>query len=263
MISQVFALLLTTLKISGKIDWDALGTGATVVAAITAWVQLRRYRESRLHAIEMQSRLANVGEIVKSAPLKSEEAWSRLVRMSERSFTGIGNVQPDVLEHGSHRRWTWDEYASAVDQVKHHFFDDAVSRDHRLEPDVVIGVNGGGAIVGGMLFLITRSFEFVPISFRMHDTAPAVEAIRTLRTVVPRYADQPLRILVVDSVSKKGTALKKTMQLIKDELGDMEHDCRTAVLVYRPPSTGIGDENPVTPDFYVSTEIDYFPYGPI
>lgn len=128
-----------------------------------------------------------------------------------------------------------------------------------LRPDVVVGVNPGGSIVGGLLYLLNRrAFAYATIwPFDSSATPPEIrrEAAEVLRR---RGELAEAKILIVDDSLKTGKSMRATVAKVRDALGSMRHTIKTAVLVYKPEFNVKADA--FLPDYFVSIAYHAFPY---
>jgi len=128
--------------------------------------------------------------------------------------------------------------------------------------DLVVGVNPGGAAIGGMLYFVGKRFfqksEFLAFSPEMHCKDELKAVIRSLVSPPP---GRRARILVIDASIKRGVSMEAVVALIRDALGGEDKvEVRTAVLIDLPQFR----DNPkaTEPDYVVAPEAyEAFPYG--
>jgi hypoxanthine phosphoribosyltransferase len=269
LVAEVAGVLGAIFKAAHITPIDTLGVTGAFVAGGTAWVQTKQYRIRAAAFGAPMAELTTAMELV--GTVESEWSWAEFVQRVEDQIVLGGKPVASALSIRTgaslsilqlqKRVMTWEQYYRAVEQLYQE-----VRRDPRrgkFDPDVVVAVNPGGAIVGALLYFMTRAFSFVPISHRSPTGASAETAIRELRNVQPKVQGR-LRMLVVDASFKSGQALGKTLELIEANLEPDMIDVRTAVLVYRPiQEYAEGARWPARPDYFVDTTFDAFPYGDI
>lgn len=167
------------------------------------------------------------------------------------------------------RRMGWTKYHSAVLTLRERILEKPELGG--IRPQLVIGVNQGGAILGGLLYyLCYRSFHFATVwmydEWEIHAReAQKKELIRILETLATSLSGQP-RILLVDDSSKTGTALGKARDLVTEaiestKMREREPLVKTAVIVFRPD---LRDETKgPPPDYFVSQRHTHFPYAKV
>lgn len=259
----VLGLVGAMLKVLTLTALDVLGVAAAIAAAATAWLQTKRYRN---RALDAGSKAAELTDAIESGDLiESEWLWSEYVQATEETSVLARHVRPVAGSPGSpgaarlERQMTWDQFYRAVDEL------DKQIRlgPNKFDPDVILAVNPGGAIVGGLLyFLWQKGPQFVPISYRWDaSNESASSAIASLTEVRPKAEEGTLRILVIDASLKSGLALKRTLDLVEAHLPEGKYECRSAVLVNRPDRSDV--HYPAMPTYFVDDTFDAFPYGPV
>lgn len=165
-------------------------------------------------------------------------------------------------------------YTGAAATLKRQIWD-GVSKLPKLEPDVIVAVNPGGAILGGMLYFMTRASDFLPLSLRGSLREEDLETMLKAAPWQPRK--QHLSILLVDASVKSGDSLNKAIELVRHAVepkgytamdpGDQaaqadapQYVLRTAVIAKIPDPA---QPSPVRVDYYVNEDTERFPYGAI
>lgn len=249
------------LKVLTIAPFDALGAAGAVAAAATAWIQTKRFRDRAAFDGGRAGELADA--IERGRIFESEWLWSEHVQATEETVVLARNIRPPQVDLTAPARaplrrnqMSWDQFYRAVDDLDKQIR----SGPDKFDPDVILAVNPGGAIVGGLLyFLWHKGPQFVPISYRHSQADASAEAAIGSLAVRPQAEEGLLRILVIDASQKSGLALRRTLDLIARHLPEGKYECRTAVLVHRKGDVDYG----VTPTYCVDDTFEAFPYGPV
>lgn len=138
-----------------------------------------------------------------------------------------------------------------------------------FRPHLVIGVNQGGAIIGGFLYYhLHRSFLFVNIWTNFDDwtihsqAAQARELSGIIDMLLTSIPGQP-RILLVDDSLKTGISMSRALSLVKGAVkGKKEALIKTAAVVYRSDFHKEEENNP-RPDYFIHEDYTHFPYAKV
>jgi len=142
-----------------------------------------------------------------------------------------------------------------------------------IRPNFVIGVNQGGALIGGFLYYNLRFFFTIvwpdqEWSLKRNYNEQRNELYENMQRVLNSQGNQndsaELRILIVDDSFKSGTSMGKALKMVKDAVKMLDIKnviIKTAVIVYRP-DLRIEEKSP-PPDFYVFNHFTHFPYSKI
>ena len=154
---------------------------------------------------------------------------------------------------------SWESFFEEIKNLDHHINEDS----DRLQPHVVIGVNHGGLIAGGLLYFLNRQkWHFLTLwvkdesryrglLFRQADFE--VELSEVLKSVHER-GEEP-RILLVDDSDKSGESMKKALDLVR-RISGPEAKIRTSAIVY------VGGDGS-RPTYAGRFAYDRFKYGPV
>ena len=136
-------------------------------------------------------------------------------------------------------------------------------------PHIVLGVNHGGAVVGGMFF--TRRIEMVSFDiltihpkWQTESDEDQVYRISQLILRMPIRPRDELRILLVDDSFKTGRSMqeaKRLLVLAAEAAKVSSYTIKTAVITYSPPSPQLESSIQSRPDIYVLQNFRELPYG--
>src|SRR6185436_415713 len=130
-----------------------------------------------------------------------------------------------------------------------------------LRPHVVVGVNMGGFVAGGLLFYLNRSrWHFLTVWTKNESpyrSLPERQAdfMAELRQVVERVrrdTEEVPRILLVDDSDKSAEAMSRAFALVKQTVPDATV-MRAALVYLGPPDK--------RPEFVYQTAFDRFKYA--
>jgi hypothetical protein len=259
---------------------DLLGVTAAAAASIALWVDTLNFQERRRAAREVGMNLATAEDRLNET--RTEDEWSAMVaRIEERlclDAEALLASDPANLRVDSQADDIYsmspDEYFAAASTLKRQIWDES-DRFSKLEPDVIVAVNPGGAILGGILYFMTRASDFVPLSLRSSLRDEDLEKMLEAAPWQPRK--QHLSILLVDASVKSGGSLKKAVDLVRNaveakgfvpqpETEDgpapvgTTYVLRTAVIAKK---TDPHQRRPVRVDYFVNETTQRFPYGSI
>jgi hypoxanthine phosphoribosyltransferase len=140
----------------------------------------------------------------------------------------------------------------------------------RFRPHLIIGVNQGGTIVGGLLYYyFHRACQFVTIwtqdLLACRQDVQLQELSVTIKALLQAVAG-PLRILLVDDSFKTGTAMEVAQSYLKDALREAALTTplmtKIAVLVYRD-DLHKDHQKCQPPDYYIHGYYTHFPYAKV
>jgi len=168
----------------------------------------------------------------------------------------IATAIPDGCRHPM----SWRTYDNAVRDLSNLIM--AHSAYGGFRPDIVIGVNPGGAIVGGLLYLLNRrSFAFGTL-WPMDNTPLHPDIIRAVEDALKRGRHgAEAKILLVDDSLKTGHTMRAAVETLRSGLGDVKYSIKTAVLVYRPEFNTHADG--FRPDYFLFDHYSAFPYSAV
>lgn len=154
---------------------------------------------------------------------------------------------------------SWETYFAAVRELSGRVMAHPVRGGFR--PQIVLGVNYGGAIVGGMLYATNRrSFHFSSLwSDFDHSTAPPAW-LYELQSLLSDGRGDTRRILLVDDSAKTCTVMRRTVGLLRAYLA-LDFEVKSAVIVYRAEFNTANDG--FCPDFFIYDAYEQFPYGSV
>jgi predicted nucleotide-binding protein/hypoxanthine phosphoribosyltransferase len=160
---------------------------------------------------------------------------------------------------------SWDLFLEAIRQIS----GDVMKRgihfptDPGFRPHIVVGVNMGGFVVGGLLFYLNRSrwhlstlwtkseSPYRKLSERQTDFK---EELRAVVARVREETNERPRILLVDDSDKSGESMSQAVTLIRSIVADAA--IKRAAIVY----LGHPDSKP---DYAPHTGYDRFKYAPV
>ena len=167
-----------------------------------------------------------------------------------------------------------EEYFAAAATLRRQIWDGTAGLP-KLEPDVIVAVNPGGAILGGILYFMTRGSDFLPLSLR---AGVGHEELENMLNAAPWQGRQHdhLSILLVDASVKTGSSLLKATELVRKVVEGRgfvadgegtDHDGRTRRYVLRTAviarKVNPQQRDPVKVDYFVNESTERFPYGTI
>ena len=132
-----------------------------------------------------------------------------------------------------------------------------------FRPQIVVGVNTGGHVAGGLLHYLNRRQSHFLVVWTKNESPYRELAERQedfqaeLRSVIERVKlaeGAPVRILVADDSAKSGEALRKVVELVNETAPGS--DVRTASLVYFGPA----DQRPY---YWYHEDFEEFKYAPV
>lgn len=260
---------------------DLLGVTAAAAASIALWLDTLNFQERRRVATATGRNLVTAEDALSA--VRSEDEWAdAITRIEERlSLEPVALLSPDTAK--SHLEWeeeginvmSPEEYFAAAETLKRKIWDESNVMS-KLEPDVIVAVNPGGAILGGILYFMTRASDFLPLSLRagLND-----EDLLKMLAAAPWQPRKPhhLSILLVDASAKSGKSLKAAVGLVKQAVeekgfipegtgpsapkpGASTYVLRTAVIAKKRDSSA---HNGVRVDYFVNETTERFPYGNI
>lgn len=259
---------------------DLLGVTAAAAASIALWIDTLNFAERRRVASATGRNLITVEDALNG--VRSEEEWANVVaRIEDRlSLESAALLSPDTSR--SHVEWDEDEinvmspeeYFAAAETLKRKIWEESDVLP-KLEPDVIVAVNPGGAILGGILYFMTRASDFLPISFR--GSLRDEDLSRMLQAAPWQPRRQHLSILLVDASVKSGESMKKAIELVKQAVeqkgfvpenagggeagkGEPMYLIRTAVIARKRDPRLL---DAVRVDYFVNETTERFPYGNI
>jgi hypoxanthine phosphoribosyltransferase len=162
-----------------------------------------------------------------------------------------------AIGENSRQLMPWVVYEAAVRELSNTVMAHPAYGGFR--PDVVVGVNPDGSIVGGLLYLLNRrAFAYATI-WPFDSSAPPPEIRREAEEVIKRRGEQAeANILIVDDSLKTGKSMRASVAKVRDALGPMRHKIKAAVLVYKPEFNTTSDD--FRPDYFVTMDYHAFPY---
>jgi len=259
---------------------DLLGVTAAAAACIALWADTLSFQERRRAATATGRNLVSAHDQLDEA--QTEDEWAAVVaRMEEQlsleaeallsSDTASLRVESQVDDIHT---MSPDEFFAAAATLKRQIWDQS-DKLPKLEPDVIVAVNPGGALLGGMLYFMTRASDFVPLSLRgsLHD-----EDLENMLKAAPwQPRKQYLSILLVDASVKSGDSLQKAVDLVREAVESKgfvpeaedngaqsgaapRYVLRTAVIAKKPDPH---QRQPIMVDYFVNETTERFPYGNI
>ncbi len=259
-----------------------LGVTGAAAASLALWADTVDFRRRGRTAATTCLALASASDMLESA--QTEREWAALVARMEEQLTleSEAVLASDTIRYllgpeiDDVRTMSPAEYFAAVEELKRQIWDES-DRLPKLEPDVIVALNPGGAIVGGILYFVTRASRFFPLSFRSGLDRKDIENIVNAVPWQSRKADR-LSILIVDASVKSGNNLREAVDLIRrsveakgwlpeegqTESGDAagrRYILRTAAITRKPLSPEV-DTRPKL-DYLIDEVTERFPYGSI
>lgn len=264
---------------------DLLGVTGAAAASIALWVETLSLQERRRAAVSLNVNLLAAPERLESA--RTEDEWAAMTAWMEEQ---VSLEQEALLAPGTTEKrldpqiedihtMSAEEYFAAAATLKRQIWEGTADLP-KLEPDVIVAVNPGGAILGGILYFMTRT-DFLPLSLR---GSLGDEALLNVLEAAPWQPRQPhhLSILLVDASVKSGGSLRRAIDLVRkvveargfvaeEESAGEEQSAgqdahvrryilRTAVIAWKPDSQR---RQAVKIDYWVNETTERFPYGTI
>jgi hypoxanthine phosphoribosyltransferase len=151
----------------------------------------------------------------------------------------------------------WEQYQEAVSLLHDRIMNSRVRGGFR--PHVVVGVNAGGAVVGGLLFFAShKSFRLVNVSFKENHQQSPCGALEDLRHLHDFDKYKKTRILLVDDSLKSGRTMRHALATVRDCFKDRDVEVKSAVIVYVKQFDELPDQ---PPDYFVYEDgYSRFPY---
>jgi hypoxanthine phosphoribosyltransferase len=279
---EVVGIPIGTLKALGLLEVNLLGVVAAAAAGIALWMGTLDYPKSATLAANINATVSSARDALQE--VSTEHDWSVLVARVEDQLmleheavlaathpTRSGDAR---MSEGAHTM-TPDEYFAAAEDLKRQIWEQGDKRP-KLEPDVIVALNPGGAILGGMLyFMTTRAGDFFPLSLRcgLQDA--------DLKRIVGSYSWQARRgerlsILVVDASVKSGNSLARAIRIIREVVESQDWQPATDATVMDDPTvktytihtavianrlTREGADLGITVDYFFDEVTEKFPYG--
>lgn len=166
------------------------------------------------------------------------------------------------------RDMDWRTFARAIDELCD-MLDGKPDVERRFRPNLLVGVNEGGSVVGGLLRYRFPAARLTTVWAKPDDllAGRARSLVRELAVLIKATA-QPLggacRILLADDSFKTGAEGALARSFLGDATNKaslkFEPDVRMAVVVYRKDLHHDHDRCP-PPDYYLHDSYDRFPYG--
>ena len=162
----------------------------------------------------------------------------------------------------------WPTFSKAMDQL-HHMLHDDPDLEKRFRPNLIVGVNEGGAVVGGLLRYRFPAARLTTVWSKPDDllVGRPQSLVRELSVLIKATAQPlggPCRILLADDSFKTGAEGALARSLVSDATRKVsirfEPDIRMAVVVYRKELHTDHERCP-PPDYYLYDSYDHFPYG--
>lgn len=183
---------------------------------------------------------------------KFESRWPKL----QKTIKGVRRCIEE-------EKMKWYCFGNACEEL---FAGDKVKE---YNPHIVLGVNHGGAVVGGMFF--TRRIEMVSFDiltihpkWQTESDEDQVQRISHLISRMPIRPRDELRILLVDDSYKTGRSMQeaKRISVLAAEAAKVSsYTIKTAVITYSPPSPQLESPIQSKPDIYVLQNFRELPYG--
>ncbi len=287
-ILSVLVLLVELLGIPGGVlkavdlsRIDLLGVTAAAAACIALWIDTLNFQGRRRIATAIGRNLVTAEDAL--IAVRSEDEWAEVTARIEDGLILESAALLSADTAKSHVDWeeeevnamSAEEYFAAAETLKRKIWDESNVLP-KLEPDVIVAVNPGGAILGGILYFMTRASHFLPLSFRGglkdEDLAKMLQAAPW-----PQKNVQHLSILLVDASVKSGGSMKKAIEMVKkaveqkgfapDEPTDGRPQnnaptylLRTAVIARKKDPRTLDS---LRVDYFVNETTERFPYGNI
>lgn len=171
----------------------------------------------------------------------------------------IAGVKKSIEE----QRMKWFCFGNACEEL---FAGDAIKE---FSPHVVLGVNHGGAVVGGMFFtnrLDMISFDILSIhpKWQTESDNDQVQRISNLLRRMPVRPRDALKILLVDDSFKTGRSMAVAKNLTASAASAADigpYIIKTAVITYSPGTSLNNSTHLSAPDYYVLQNFRELPYG--
>jgi hypoxanthine phosphoribosyltransferase len=269
------------LKVIGFSRIDLLGVTAAAAASIALWVDTLNFGERSRAARAISAGLSSATDRLGRA--HAEEEWAAMVSLIEDRLileaeaqlgSDAASLRPRDAQDDDIHAMSAEEYFAAARTLKRQIWDEGGNLT-KLEPDVIVAVNPGGAILGGILYFMTRAGDFLPISLRCGLEDEDIENM--LKAAPWKARKEYLSILLVDASMKSGGSLRRALGCVERALatrgyvpesgdkyetggGARKYVLRTAVIVHSENTHG---QEQVRVDYYVSTATKRFPYGSV
>ncbi|MCP4287081.1 MAG: hypothetical protein GY792_21965 [Gammaproteobacteria bacterium] len=120
-------------------------------------------------------------------------------------------------------------------------------------PDVILGLNHGGAIVAGMLVYRDRRAPFFALNGRSYDDM--IAQLKYLHPLLLKRTTQPVALLVDDTL-RTGKYMSKTIQLVKKHMPEVK--LKIAAVLYRPDLATSYSPRELEPDL-ITPDPNLFP----
>jgi len=167
------------------------------------------------------------------------------------------------------RHMGWQRFRSAIDELKSLLKNDQSYK--RFQPHYVIGINHGGLIVGGLLYIsFERSCHFSMIwtsdeqSLTGRNETEEKE-IKLIAELMAKQYSNKIKILLVDDSYKSGKSMQVAQKRVNSVIDELNLKKRvivkSAVIVYRKDLHHNKEYSP--PDYYLNVQTDFLPYAPI
>lgn len=165
-----------------------------------------------------------------------------------------------AIPEGNRDAMSWRTYDKAIRELSRLVMAHPAYGGYR--PDIVVGVNPGGAIVGGLLYLLNRrSFAFSTL-WPLNNTPLPLNIVNEVEEAIRRGRNgTDARILLVDDSLKTGQTMRAAVETMRSSLGDARYSIKTAVLVYRPEFNTLADD--FRPDYFLFDHYKEFPYSTV
>jgi hypoxanthine phosphoribosyltransferase len=280
LVVELFGIPGGVLKAIELSQLDVLGVTAAAAASLALWADTLAFPDRKRAAITVGKNLVAAHDMLMEA--KTEYEWAAAVARieehlsleAEAMLASDTSVPRRDSQSEDIHSMSPEEYFAAAASLKRQIWDES-NKLPKLEPDVIVAVNPGGAILGGILYFMTRASDFLPLSMRGSLRDEDLEAMLKAAPWQPRK--QHLSILLVDASVKSGESLNKAIDLVthaveaKGYIADAHstgsaedqhprYIIRTAVIAKKPDP---GQRRPVQVDYYVNEDTERFPYGSI
>jgi len=193
----------------------------------------------------------------------SDENENLLHQMFESRWPKLRNMINAVRQDIEEEKMKWYCFGNACEEL---FAGDKVKE---FNPHLVLGVNHGGAVVGGMLFtrridLICFDILTIHPKWQTESDEDQIQRISQLILRMPIRPKDELRILLVDDSFKTGRSMQeaKRLSVLAAEAAKVSsYIIKTAVITYSPPSPQLESPTLQKPDIYMLQNFKELPYG--
>lgn len=201
--------------------------------------------------------------VAKYDPNRIDENWRAALQTACYSIRN--RIRP---KDGTEKRMNWSTYYSAVWKLSEEIA--KTPKQGGFRPHLMIGVNEGGSMIGGLLYYYLRwRVHFTVWTYDDWDSPPYDTQKNELINIIQQLPKPPRfekrRILLVDDSFKTGTSVGRAWYLVDEAIEQLkmkeDTEIKTAVIVYR---SDLRDQSKgPSPDYYVYQDYTHFPFAPV